>query len=99
MKKPTKISPRVGTGINVTELALLGDGEVAYIRPVTPKLAGRMFPEFAPLPKGMRLFALCSADGSPLTLTDTWDEALGRAVAAELAVRVRRMLWRRNPIF
>ncbi|MFM9939883.1 MAG: DUF1150 family protein [Hyphomicrobiaceae bacterium] len=68
------------------ELAHLGEGHVAYIRQMTSRQARRLFPGVQGLPRGIDLFSLHSADGTPIALTDSWQAALGHAVEGELEV-------------
>ena len=53
------------------ELAQLGDGEVAYIKQLDPEVAEKLFPALENAPKGIDLFAVLGADGTPLALTDS----------------------------
>ncbi len=48
------------------ELALLGDGEVAYIKQVDTDAAERLFPSLEGAPEGIDLFAVLGADGTPI---------------------------------
>lgn len=68
------------------ELANLGDGEVAYIKVLTSAQAKKMFPQIEGLPRGMNLFSLHGADGTPIALTDTIQAAVGHAMEDELAI-------------
>ncbi len=68
------------------ELATLGDGAVAYIKILTSEEASRMFPAIEGLPKGISLFSLHSADGTPLALTDTRQAAVGHAIDDDLEI-------------
>lgn len=68
------------------ELARLGDGEVAYIKTLSSDEASRMFPTVEGLPKGINLFSLHAADGTPIALTDTLQAAIGHAQEGELAI-------------
>ncbi len=68
------------------ELARLGGGQVAYIRMLSTDEARSMFPTVDGLPKGMDLFALHAADGTPIALTDSRQAALGHARDGELEV-------------
>lgn len=68
------------------ELARLGDGQVAYIKPMTSAQARRMFPMIKGLPRGMDLFALHAADGTPIALTDSRQAAVGHAIDGELEI-------------
>ena len=68
------------------ELANLGDGEVAYIKVLTSAQAKKMFPAIEGLPRGINLFSLHGADGTPIALTDTIQAAVGHAMEDELAI-------------
>ena len=68
------------------ELAKLGDGQVAYIRMMSSDEAQRMFPAVTGLPDGSNIFALHSADGTPLALTDSRQAAMGHAMGDRLVV-------------
>jgi hypothetical protein len=68
------------------DLAKLGDGKVAYIRMMSPDEAQRMFPTVTGLPDDTSIFALHSADGTPLALTDSRQAAVGHAMSDRLEV-------------
>jgi hypothetical protein len=68
------------------ELARLGGGEVAYIKTLTADEASQMFPMIEGLPKGIPLFSLHAADGTPIALTDTLQAAIGHAHEDELSI-------------
>ena len=68
------------------ELARLGGGEVAYIKALSADQASQMFPMIEGLPKGINLFSLHAADGTPIALTDTLQAAIGHAEEGELAI-------------
>lgn len=72
--------------VSEIELARLGDGQVAYIRAMTSAQARRMFPTIKGLPRGMDLFALHAADGTPIALTDSRQAAVGHAIDGELEI-------------
>ena len=86
MNKQDKTSTSERLTISPVELAQLGDGKVAYIRQMTAKQAGKMFPAIAGIPKGIALFALHAADGTPLALTDSRHAALYQASEDELSI-------------
>ena len=67
------------------ELAALGGGAIAYVRPMLSDDVNRVFPNAPQLEPGMKLFALLSADGSPILLTDSKDAAIAGAWEHELA--------------
>lgn len=72
--------------ISELELARLGDGQVAYIKSMTSAEARRMFPSVKGLPRGIDLFALHAADGTPIALTDSHQAAVGHAMDGELEI-------------
>ena len=86
MNKQMKVSVANEISISPVELAQLGDGQVAYIKQMTTAEAGRMFPAIEGIPKGIALFALHAADGTPLALTDSMQAALSHAMDDELHV-------------
>ena len=67
-----------------SEFAQLGDGEVAYIKQLDPDAAERLFPALHAAPKGIDLFALLGADGTPLALTDSRNAAIANAIENDL---------------
>jgi len=62
--------------ITVEQLSQLGDGLIAYVK---PDEAQKLFPQVAGIPSGMQLFALLSAEGAPILLTDSRDAAVANA--------------------
>lgn len=67
------------------ELAAMGGGEVAYVKAMLSDDVNRLYPNAPNLEPGMKLFALLSADGSPLMLTDSKDAAIAGAWENELS--------------
>ena len=70
--------------ISRRELAQLGDGEVAYIKQLDSDAAERLFPALSDAPKGIDLFAVLGADGTPLALTDSRSAAIANALENDL---------------
>lgn len=68
------------------DLARLGDGVVAYIRTMTSEEAQERFPSVDKLPRGMTLYALHAADGTPIALTDTKQAAMSHAMGDDLEI-------------
>ena len=66
------------------ELAALGEGQVAYVRPMQSDEVQRLFPQAPALAPGLQLFALLSASGTPILLTDSRDAAVANAWAHDL---------------
>jgi hypothetical protein len=70
--------------LDVAELANLGLGEMAYVKPMRSDDVARLFPQAPKLQPGVRLFALLSASGEPIVLTDSRDAAVANAWAHDL---------------
>ena len=66
------------------EFAALGEGEVAYVKPMQSDEVQRLFPQAPAIAPGLQLFALLSASGTPILLTDSRDAALANAWAHDL---------------
>ena len=86
MNKQGKVAVADPIDISAVELAQLGDGHVAYIKQMTTAEAGKMFPAIQGIPKGIALFALHAADGTPLALTDSMQAAMSHAMDDELQI-------------
>jgi hypothetical protein len=66
------------------ELAALGEGQVAYVKPMQSDEVQRLFPQAPAMAPGLQLFALLSASGTPILLADSRDAALANAWAHDL---------------
>ena len=73
-----------GRPLDVAELASLGLGEMAYVKPLRSDDVARLFPQAPKLQPGMDLFALLSASGEPIMLTDSRETAVANAWAHDL---------------
>ncbi len=65
-------------------LAHLGDGELAYVKPIRSEDVAKQFPQAPEMAPGIMLFALHAADGTPIMLTDTREAAVANAWSQEL---------------
>ncbi len=81
IKNETK-NPAIRLG--PAELAALGEGQVAYVKPMESDEVKRLFPQAPALAPGLKLFALLSASGTPILLTDSRDAAVANAWAHDL---------------
>jgi hypothetical protein len=72
------------TQSDTADLATLGEGRMAYVKPMRSDDINRLFPEAPDIEPGLELFALLSASGSPILLTDTRDAAVANAWAHDL---------------
>ncbi len=61
------------------ELAALGGGKLAYLKPILSDEIGEIFPGAPELAPGLHLFVLLAADGSPIMITDSKDAAIANA--------------------
>lgn len=77
--KTTEAAP-----IDTQALAALGEGQIAYVKPILSDDVRRIFPQAPELAPGLSLFALLSASGSPILLTDSRDTAIANAWAHDL---------------
>ena len=66
------------------QLASLGGGRVAYVKPIRSEEVSRLFPAAPAIQPGLQLFALVAADGTPIIVTDSRDAALANAMSQEL---------------
>jgi hypothetical protein len=64
--------------------AILGGGELAYVKSVRSEDVKTMFPQAPELAPGIKLFALHAADGTPIMLTDSRVSAFASAREHEL---------------
>ncbi|SKA03121.1 DUF1150 family protein [Consotaella salsifontis] len=67
-----------------TELAALGEGDLAYLRQMSSDDIRAKFPAARSIQPGLRLWALFSADGTPLAVSDDRGSILASASENEL---------------
>ncbi|HET9903279.1 MAG TPA: DUF1150 domain-containing protein [Xanthobacteraceae bacterium] len=65
-------------------LAHLGGGRIAYVKAIRSEDVKDLFPNAPELQPGMQLFALHSADGTPILVTDSREAAVAGAITHEL---------------
>ena len=70
--------------IDPAEFAALGEGHIAYVRPIRSDEVRSLFPQAPEMGPGLDLFALLSASGAPILLTDSRDAAFANAWAHDL---------------
>ncbi|MBV1700197.1 MAG: DUF1150 family protein [Hyphomicrobiales bacterium] len=66
------------------QFAHLGDGALAYVKPIRSEDVAELFPQAPSIAPGLQLFALLAADGTPILLTDSRDAAIANAWEHEL---------------
>jgi hypothetical protein len=69
--------------ISPEALAVLGGGKIAYVKSIRSEDVS-LFPEAPEIAPGLQLFALYSADGTPIMLTDSREAAVANAWSQEL---------------
>lgn len=70
--------------IEPAEFAQLGEGHIAYVRAIRSDEVRGLFPQAPELSPGLDLFALLSASGAPIMLTDSREVAEANAMAHDL---------------
>jgi hypothetical protein len=80
----TGIAQKTTLPIQIADLAVLGEGHVAYVKAIRSDDVRELFPQAPELAPGLELFALLSASGAPIMLTDTRDAAVANAWAHDL---------------
>ena len=70
--------------ISKKELEDLGGGEVAYIRELLSEQAQQLYPSLEEMPKGIKVFVVYAADGTPIALADSRTAAVGNALENDL---------------
>jgi len=65
-------------------LANLGEGEVVYVKPMLSDQFTTLYPDAPSMQPGLALFAVLSASGTPIILTDSHDTAIAEALAKDL---------------
>ena len=68
------------------EFAALGTGQVAYLKSMTSEELKRVFPNAPEIQPGLQLFALLSADGAPILVTDSREAATANAWEHDLKI-------------
>ena len=61
------------------EFAHLGQGNIAYVKPIRSDEVARLFPQAPSIQPGLDLFMLLGADGMPIMLTDSKETAVANA--------------------
>lgn len=64
--------------------AVLGGGQIAYVRAIRSEEVPVLFPQAPALAPGLKLFSLHAADGTPIMITDSREMAIANAREHEL---------------
>jgi hypothetical protein len=78
------INDKTENSLSPEAFAILGGGEIAYVRPISSEDVRTLFPQAPSLEPGMKLFSLHAADGTPIMLTDSREAAVANAWSNEL---------------
>jgi hypothetical protein len=70
--------------ISPEQLANVGNGFLAYVKPIAPADAAKLVGEPIALPEGEELFALYGANGQPISIAHSREAAMGSALEHEL---------------
>lgn len=65
--------------LSTDEFAHLGQGAIAYVKPIRSDEVPALFPQAPSIQPGLDLFMLLGADGVPILLTDSRETALANA--------------------
>ena len=72
------------TAMSDQAFSILGDGKIAYVKPIRSEDVHDLYPQAPELQPGLQLFALHAADGTPILVTDTREAAIANAWSHEL---------------
>ena len=78
MEKSVQNAPET-TPLTAEQFAHLGGGAIAYVRAIRSEDVHGLFPQAPEIAPGMMLFALLSADGTPIVLADSRETAIANA--------------------
>jgi hypothetical protein len=70
--------------LSEADLAALGGGDLAYIREIEGTQAVKLLGGRAKVPPKARLYCLYDADGTPVSISDSREGAIGSAFEHEL---------------
>jgi hypothetical protein len=65
--------------LTAEQFAHLGDGLIAYVRPMRSEDVNRLYPQAPQIAPGLTIFALFGADGAPIVLADSEEGCIGNA--------------------
>jgi hypothetical protein len=83
-KTPDTVTESTSPVVSAEALAHIGEGHIAYVRPIRSEELNRLFPQAPKLDPGLDLFALLGADGTPIMVTDSRSAAMANAFEHDL---------------
>jgi len=69
---------------SINDLALFGDGVLAYVKAISVADAKNIVGEDENIPADTKLFCLFSANGTPLAISDSQNSAVANAIEHDL---------------
>jgi len=69
---------------SINDLAIFGDGVLAYIKPISLNDAKNIIGDLGDVPVDINLFCLFSANGTPLAISDNPQTAFENAIDHDL---------------
>ena len=70
---------RTETKLSADEFVHLGQGALAYVKPIRSEEVSALFPQAPYIQPGLDLFMLLGADGVPILLPDSRETAIANA--------------------
>ena len=84
MNRTAKSHPPTHGTPSLEDLAALGSGHLAYVKPIMSEEAARLYPQARAIRPGVQLFTLHAADGTPIMIADSEEGAVANAWEHEL---------------
>lgn len=78
------MTPNSKEEFNINDLALFGDGVLAYVKAISVDDAKDIIGETEDIPDNIKLFCLFSANGTPLAISDSQTSAVANAFEHDL---------------
>ncbi len=70
--------------ISTDQLQAIGNGTLAYVKKIEAAAAAQLIGQPIQLAKGQELFCLYNANGAPISISQSYDAAVGSAMEHEL---------------
>lgn len=84
MTNDNETATHTGALMSAEAFALLGGGQLAYVKPIRSEDVKTLFPKAPSIAPGLTLFALHGADGTPIMLADSREAVVANALQNEL---------------
>jgi len=70
--------------ISPDQLQAIGNGTLAYVKKIEAEVAAKLIGQPIQLTQGQELFCLYNANGAPISISQSYDAAVGSAMEHEL---------------